>query len=124
MSPPALSDPALEVAAPADLPAVVALMNAAYREAPPGWASESGLLGGQRTDPATLAADTAAGTHLLVHRDGNALLASVQLREASPAAGISAASPSPQPGRARASATPSSARLSHGLANKAAPPSR
>ena len=77
-----MSELLLEDAAAADLPAVAALMNAAYREAPPGWASESGLLGGQRTDPATLAADVAEGTRLLIHRDGAALIASVQLREA------------------------------------------
>lgn len=71
----------LAEAGAADLPAVVALMNAAYREAPPGWASESGLLGGQRTDAATLAAEVAAGTRLLVWRDGGALAASVQLRD-------------------------------------------
>lgn len=76
-----MSELLLEDAAAADLPAVAALMNAAYREAPPGWASESGLLGGQRTDPATLAQDLAQSTRLLVHRDAGAPIASVQLRE-------------------------------------------
>ena len=71
----------LAEAGAADLPVVAALMNAAYREAPPGWASESGLLGGQRTDPVTLAADMAAGTRVLLWRDGDALAASVQLRD-------------------------------------------
>ena len=79
-----MSDLPLDEATPADLPAVVALMNAAYREAPPGWASESGLLGGQRTDPVTLAADVAQGTRLLLHRSAGTLAASVQLREAAP----------------------------------------
>ena len=79
-----MSDLTLEEAGSADLAAIVTLMNAAYREAPPGWASESGLLGGQRTDPATLAADLTGGTRLLLHRRGSALAASVQLREAEP----------------------------------------
>lgn len=79
-----MSDPSLQEATPADLPDVVALMNAAYREAPPGWASESDLLGGQRTDPVTLAGDVADGTRLLLHRSDGVLLASVQLREAVP----------------------------------------
>lgn len=79
-----MSDLPLEEATPADLPAIVALMNAAYREAPPGWASESGLLGGQRTDLASLAADLAEGTCLLLHRAAGVLAASVQLREAAP----------------------------------------
>lgn len=71
----------LEEAGAADVPAVVALMNAAYREAPLGWASESRLLGGQRTDAETLAAEMTAGTRVLVRREGDAIAASVQLRD-------------------------------------------
>lgn len=64
-----------------DLAAVARLMNRAYREAPPGWNSESHLLGGQRADPETLAAERASrpGTAILVaHREG-ALVAAVQV---------------------------------------------
>ena len=77
-----MSEPQLEEASGADIAAVVALMNAAYRDGPPSWSTESDLLGGQRTDPATLAGEIAAGTRLLVHRDGAAIVASVQLRPA------------------------------------------
>jgi GNAT superfamily N-acetyltransferase len=48
----------------ADLPAVVALVNAAYRGegAAAGWTTEAGYIDGQRTSIEDLAADLAAGT--------------------------------------------------------------
>lgn len=72
----------------ADLPAVAELVNSAYRgdSSRQGWTTEADLLGGQRTDPATLAADLAArpGSRLLTLRDapGGPLLASVWLEPA------------------------------------------
>jgi ribosomal protein S18 acetylase RimI-like enzyme len=49
-------------ALPSDLPAVAALVNSAYRgdTSRQGWTTEADYLGGQRTDPATLARDLAA----------------------------------------------------------------
>lgn len=56
-----------------DLPAVVALVNSAYRgeTSRRGWTTEADYLGGQRTDPATLAQDlaTTPGAVLLGWRD-------------------------------------------------------
>ena len=56
-----------------DLAALAALVNSAYRGelAQKGWTSESYLLGGQRTDEASLRADLAAnpGSALLTLRD-------------------------------------------------------
>ncbi|MDB5686044.1 MAG: family N-acetyltransferase [Rhizorhabdus sp.] len=64
----------------ADLPAIVALVNSAYRgdSARQGWAHEADYLSGQRTDEASLRASLAAQAEarLLVWRDepdGNAL---------------------------------------------------
>jgi ribosomal protein S18 acetylase RimI-like enzyme len=62
-------------ATPADLPAVVALVNSAYRgdSSRQGWATEADYLGGQRTDLETLSADLAAQPEtrlLLSRRDG------------------------------------------------------
>lgn len=60
-------------AGPADLPAVAALVNSAYRgeSSRRGWTTEADLIGGQRTDPGSLAADLAAspGARLLVLRE-------------------------------------------------------
>jgi ribosomal protein S18 acetylase RimI-like enzyme len=71
----------LERAADADIPAVVALVNLAYR-GEVGWTPET-LIAGQRTDADTLRADIAAAPHarLLLHRGpGNdALLGTVWL---------------------------------------------
>lgn len=72
-------------ATPADLPAVAALVNSAYRgdSSRQGWTTEADYLGGQRTDPATLAEDLAAQPEavLLTLRDEPAgpLLGSVWL---------------------------------------------
>ena len=63
----------LEDAAPADLPAIVALMNRAYRPSAnrAGWATEADYIDGDRTTLALLSADLAADprAHLLVARD-------------------------------------------------------
>ena len=52
----------LEPATDADVPAIAALMNAAYRGAggAPGWATEVGYIAGDRTTAALLRADLAA----------------------------------------------------------------
>lgn len=69
----------------ADLPAVSDLVNSAYRgdSSRQGWTTEADYLGGQRTDPATLAEDLAAQPDavLLTLRDDPAgpLLGSVWL---------------------------------------------
>lgn len=56
-----------------DLPAIAALVNSAYRgpSAQKGWTSETHMLGGQRTDVATLRADLAArpGSTILTLRE-------------------------------------------------------
>jgi ribosomal protein S18 acetylase RimI-like enzyme len=61
------------VAQDSDLEAVAALVNASYRgeSSRAGWTTEADLLGGQRTDPATLRAELAAhpGAMLLTMRD-------------------------------------------------------
>jgi len=55
----------------ADIPAVVALVNLAYRGAPEAWASEAGYIEGERLNEALLRADLAAKPDalLLVWRD-------------------------------------------------------
>ncbi|HWA64094.1 MAG TPA: GNAT family N-acetyltransferase [Caulobacteraceae bacterium] len=75
----------LDIAAPSDLPEVVALVNGAYRgeTSRQGWTTEADYLDGQRTDLATLEADLAAapGARILVLRDAAAgpILGSVWL---------------------------------------------
>lgn len=74
----------LEPATAADHPAIVALVNQAYRgdggEAS-GWSVETGLIEGRRTTLPLLQADLAARPHarLLTHTLGDSLLASVWL---------------------------------------------
>jgi GNAT superfamily N-acetyltransferase len=52
----------VSVAGESELEAIAALVNSAYRgdSSRVGWTTEADLLGGQRTDPATLRADLAA----------------------------------------------------------------
>ena len=74
----------LEPATAADLSALHALVESAYRgdSARRGWSHEADLLDGQRTDLAALGAmvrDT--GQHLLVFRDNDALRACVALTD-------------------------------------------
>ena len=80
----------LQPATPADLPAIAALVNSAYRgeTSRQGWTTEADYLGGQRTDAATLAADLAAQPQaaLLALREapGGPILGSVWLEPAEP----------------------------------------
>ncbi len=73
-------------ASSADLPEIAALVNSAYRgeSAERGWTHEAGLLGGQRTDPQTLADDLASpgrSTILCLRRTaGGPILACVFLQ--------------------------------------------
>ena len=72
----------LEPATLEDLPAVAALVNSAYRgdSSRAGWTTEADFLGGQRTDPETLARDLAAAPAarlLLLRDDAGALVGSV-----------------------------------------------
>mgnify|MGYP001627496857 CR=1 FL=1 len=81
----------LTIAAPADLPEIVALVNSAYRgeAALQGWTTEAGYIGGQRTDIIALSEDLAAApeARLLIHRLGSgALVACVWLEPASESA--------------------------------------
>jgi ribosomal protein S18 acetylase RimI-like enzyme len=70
----------------ADLEAVAALVNSAYRgdSSRLGWATEADALGGQRTDAETLATDLAAkpGAALLLYREEGVLLGCVWLEPA------------------------------------------
>lgn len=77
-------------ASPDDLPAVAELVNSAYRgeSSRAGWTTEADYLGGQRTDPASLARDLAAQPDalLLILRDEavGPLLGCVWLEPAEP----------------------------------------
>jgi GNAT superfamily N-acetyltransferase len=77
---------ALHPVGEADLPALAAFINAAYRgeTARQGWTHEADYLDGQRTDPAMLSADLAAhpGAALLAWREDGELLACVWLQPA------------------------------------------
>ena len=71
-------------AAEADVPAVVALVESAYRgeESLAGWTSEAELIGGQRTDAAAVSELIATPRcHILLACEGPALQASCELRE-------------------------------------------
>ncbi|MFH8985510.1 GNAT family N-acetyltransferase [Streptomyces varsoviensis] len=76
------SAPDFRIAARADIPAVVELIESAYRgdASRAGWTTEADLLDGQRTDPEGVAAvlDAEHGRLLLAERDG-ALVACCQL---------------------------------------------
>lgn len=77
-------------AAPDEIPAIADLVNSAYRgeSSRAGWTTEADFLGGQRTDPATLARNLAdqPGAMLLALRDepGEPLLGCVWLEPAEP----------------------------------------
>lgn len=75
-------------ATPADVPAVVALVESAYRgeSSEQGWTSESHLIGGQRTDPAMIE-DTLArpGSHVLLAEEDGVLRVCCELN--APSAG-------------------------------------
>ncbi|TVV70091.1 GNAT family N-acetyltransferase [Sphingomonas solaris] len=63
-----MSEPTIRSATIADVPALHALVEGAYRgdSARGGWTHEADLLGGQRTDPAALAAILADADHRIL----------------------------------------------------------
>jgi ribosomal protein S18 acetylase RimI-like enzyme len=73
-----MRDPVLQPAAEADLPAIVGLMNRAYRGlgAEPGWSNETGYIDGDRTNEALLRQDLAAnpGARFLLWRGASGAL--------------------------------------------------
>jgi GNAT superfamily N-acetyltransferase len=76
----------VRIATDADVPALVALVNSAYRgdSSRSGWTTEADLLGGQRVDLAGLQALIArgavdGGALVLVHEDGAGIAACVEL---------------------------------------------
>jgi GNAT superfamily N-acetyltransferase len=80
---------AFRAAEAADIPAVTALINSAYRgESASGWTTEAGLLEGRRIDEAGLARAMAEkdAFFLLCFQDG-ALIGSVQLQKVSEGVG-------------------------------------
>lgn len=69
-----------QIATTADLEAVVALVQSAYRDASgAGWTTEAHLLDGQRTDAAAVGELIDAGSLLLAVGDGGELLATCHL---------------------------------------------
>lgn len=89
-------------AAAADLAALSAFVNAAYRgdSSKKGWTTEADLLGGQRTDPASLAAMLEGGRVELAFDETGALAACVYLRNEAPSCylGMLTVEPSRQAG--------------------------
>jgi len=76
------ADFALRLATASDVPALVALVNSAYRgeSSRAGWATEADLLGGTRIDEARLAATIATdGNVVLVHEEDGDIIACVHL---------------------------------------------
>ncbi|MFI1522390.1 GNAT family N-acetyltransferase [Kitasatospora cineracea] len=96
-------DPVFRTAGPADVPALVALVESAYRgeSSRAGWTTEAHLLEGQRTDAAAVAEllGRPDSVVLLVERDG-ALAACCHLERRGPAAyfGMFSVSPAIQGG--------------------------
>jgi ribosomal protein S18 acetylase RimI-like enzyme len=75
----------LQLAKETDLPAIVALMNAAFRGAE-GWSFEAGYITGNRTTESLLREEIAGGAHFLLARDGepSVLQGCVSLKPLSP----------------------------------------
>jgi ribosomal protein S18 acetylase RimI-like enzyme len=77
--------PEFAVATPDDVPAVVALVESAYRgdASRAGWTTEADLLDGQRTDPESVRAivTSSTGYLLLARDDAGELLACCQLEQ-------------------------------------------
>ena len=74
--------PTFRLATAADIPALVTLINSAYRgeSSRAGWTTEADLLGGQRTDPQAMADILATpGQSVLVAEHDGALVGSVHL---------------------------------------------
>lgn len=83
-----MPDLAYRYAARADVPAVVALVDSAYRggESLTGWTSEAELIDGQRIDAATVAAlMREPGVHVLLAEEASVLQVCCELREPDPA---------------------------------------
>lgn len=79
-----MSSLTFRTAAPADAPAIVALVQSAYRgeASREGWTTEADLLDGQRTDTAgVLAAIAHAREQFVLAFEGGTLVASVLLRD-------------------------------------------
>jgi ribosomal protein S18 acetylase RimI-like enzyme len=71
----------LEIATPADIDAIVRVVNDAYRgtSKAPGWTNESALLAGQRTDPSSVQALMQSGV-VLIARGEHAAIGCVALQ--------------------------------------------
>jgi GNAT superfamily N-acetyltransferase len=72
------------LAGPADVPAIVALVESAYRgeQSLDGWTSEAHLIGGQRTDAAMVTGLLAEpGAHVLLAEEADVLQVCCELRE-------------------------------------------
>lgn len=79
-----MADLTYRYAVPADVPAVVALVESAYRggESLDGWTSEAELIEGQRTDAAQVCALIAGpGSHVLLAEEAGVLHGCCELRE-------------------------------------------
>ena len=80
--------PTLQPATEADLPAIVALMNAAFRgvPTPQSWTTEAAYITGERTNLTLLRQEIAAGAHLLLTKNAltQQLQGCVSLRPLSP----------------------------------------
>jgi ribosomal protein S18 acetylase RimI-like enzyme len=79
---PAATDTSFRIATEADVPALVALVESAYRgeTSRAGWTTEADLLDGQRTDPdGVREVITASGSLLLAAEQGGALVGCCQL---------------------------------------------
>lgn len=71
----------------ADVPAIVALVESAYRgeESERGWTSEAHLLGGQRTDPGMIEEALARpGTHILLAEEDGELVVCCEINAPGP----------------------------------------
>ncbi len=80
-------DFSLRLAAAADVPALVALVNSAYRgeSSRAGWATEADLVGGLRIDEERLATTIGTDGHaVLVHEDEGVIVACVHLERKGP----------------------------------------
>ncbi|MGP4026489.1 GNAT family N-acetyltransferase [Actinomadura sp. 3N407] len=111
-------EPTFRMATAADVPALVALIESAYRgdASRAGWTTEADLLGGQRTDPEGVASvvNGAAGGMLLTEVDG-ALAACCQLENRGDHAyfGMFAVSPTLQGGGLGKQVLAEAERLAH-----------
>ncbi|WP_396454128.1 GNAT family N-acetyltransferase [Actinomadura sp.] len=78
------ANPTFRAATPADVPALVELVQASYRgeSSRAGWTTEADILDGQRTDPDMVAeAVSGPGSRMLIAEDGGALVACCQLED-------------------------------------------